>query len=297
MMLENETLARRQKSRLHPLFKDKYFVSGITLLVILAVLAVFAPWLTAHSPDEMDLYGIEAPPNGEHWLGTDEIGRDVLARLLYGGRVSIMVALAAVFFQAVLGILLGSIAGYKSGIADMLIMRATDIIMCFPFYAMAITLAAILGASSWNVILIIGVLHWTGIARLVRAELLSLRESGYVQAAKSMGVNSFTVVYRHLLRNAYAPIIVNLTLAVANAILAEAALSFIGLGVKQPQPSWGNMLSAAQSIRVIDYEWWLWVPPGLTIVLMVLAINFIGEGLSRVLNPRPAVPIKDIHLT
>ncbi|CAM3472186.1 peptide ABC transporter permease [Rouxiella silvae] len=297
MMLENETPARRQNSQLHPLFRDRYFVSGITLLIILGVLAVFAPWLSAHSPDEMDLYGIEAPPNSEHWLGTDEIGRDVLARLLYGGRVSIMVALAAVFFQAVLGLLLGSIAGYKSGIADMLIMRVTDIIMCFPFYAMAITLAAILGASSWNVILIIGVLHWTGIARLVRAELLSLRESGYVQAAKSMGVNSFTVIYRHLLRNAYAPIIVNLTLAVANAILAEAALSFIGLGVKQPQPSWGNMLSAAQSIRVIDYEWWLWVPPGLTIVLMVLAINFIGEGLSRVLNPRPAVPIKDIHLT
>ncbi|MBF6638784.1 ABC transporter permease [Rouxiella silvae] len=297
MMLENETPARRQNSQLHPLFRDRYFVSGITLLIILGVLAVFAPWLTAHSPDEMDLYGIEAPPSSEHWLGTDEIGRDVLARLLYGGRVSIMVALAAVFFQAVLGLLLGSIAGYKSGIADMLIMRVTDIIMCFPFYAMAITLAAILGASSWNVILIIGVLHWTGIARLVRAELLSLRESGYVQAAKSMGVNSFTVIYRHLLRNAYAPIIVNLTLAVANAILAEAALSFIGLGVKQPQPSWGNMLSAAQSNRVIDYEWWLWVPPGLTIVLMVLAINFIGEGLSRVLNPRPAVPIKDIHLT
>ncbi|KQN43062.1 peptide ABC transporter permease [Serratia sp. Leaf50] len=297
MMLENETPARRQNSQLHPLFRDRYFVSGITLMIILGVLAVFAPWLTAHSPDEMDLYGIEAPPSSEHWLGTDEIGRDVLARLLYGGRVSIMVALAAVFFQAVLGLLLGSIAGYKSGIADMLIMRVTDIIMCFPFYAMAITLAAILGASSWNVILIIGVLHWTGIARLVRAELLSLRESGYVQAAKSMGVNSFTVIYRHLLRNAYAPIIVNLTLAVANAILAEAALSFIGLGVKQPQPSWGNMLSAAQSIRVIDYEWWLWVPPGLTIVLMVLAINFIGEGLSRVLNPRPAVPIKDIHLT
>ena len=177
----------------------------------------------------MDLYNIEAPPGSEHWLGTDEIGRDVFSRLLYGGRVSIMVALAAVFFQAAIGIVLGSIAGYKSGVADMIIMRITDIIMCFPFYAMAITLAALLGASVWNVILIIGVLHWTGIARLVRAELLSLRESGYVQAAKSMGVSSFTSFMRHLLRNAYAPIIVNLTLAVANAILAEAALSFIGL--------------------------------------------------------------------
>lgn len=294
MMLDT---VQQPRTRLPPLLKDSYFISGLFLLALLAAFSLFAPWLTPYSPDDMDLYNIEAPPGSEHWLGTDEIGRDVFSRLLYGGRVSMMVALAAVLFQAVIGITLGSIAGYKSGVADMIIMRITDIIMCFPFYAMAITLAALLGASFWNVILIIGVLHWTGIARLVRAELLSLRESGYVQAAKSMGVSSFTIVWRHLLRNAYAPIVVNLTLAVANAILAEAALSFIGLGVKQPQPSWGNMLSAAQSIRVIDYEWWLWIPPGLTIVLMVLAINFIGEGLARVLNPRPALPVKDIHLT
>ena len=295
MSHNNGDISQRSQIYLPPLLKDKYFVSGLMLLMMLAALSLLAPWLTPYSPADMDLYNIESPPGSEHWLGTDEIGRDVLSRLLYGGRVSITVALAAVFFQAVLGILLGSIAGYKSGMADMIIMRITDIIMCFPFYAMAISLAALLGASFWNVVFIIGVLHWTGIARLVRAELLSLRESGYVQAAKSMGVGSFTIVWRHLLRNAYAPIVVNLTLAVANAILAEAALSFIGLGVKQPQPSWGNMLSAAQSIRVIDYEWRLWIPPGLTIVLMVLAINFIGEGLARVLNPRPAVPIKDIH--
>lgn len=294
MMLDNDD-AQLRRTLLHPLLKDKYFVSGVMLLTLLSAFSLFAPWLTAYTPDDMDLYNIEAPPGSEHWLGTDEIGRDVFARLLYGGRVSILVALAAVIFQAVLGVTLGSIAGYKSGAADMSIMRFIDIIMCFPFYAMAITLAALLGASSWNVILIIGVLHWTGIARLVRAELLSLRESGYVQAAKSIGVGSCTIIWRHLLRNACAPIVVNLTLAVANAILAEAALSFIGLGVKQPQPSWGNMLSAAQSIRVIDNEWWLWIPPGLTIVLMVLAINFIGEGLARVLNPRPAIPIKDIH--
>ena len=296
MMLNHDDVALRARTRLHPLLKDHYFVSGLILLTLLGAFSLFAPWLTPYNPDDMDLYNIEAPPGSEHWLGTDEIGRDVFSRLLYGGRVSIMVALAAVLFQAAIGIVLGSIAGYKSGVADMIIMRITDIVMCFPFYAMAITLAALLGASVWNVILIIGVLHWTGIARLVRAELLSLRESGYVQAAKSMGVSSFTIVWRHLLRNACAPIVVNLTLAVANAILAEAALSFIGLGVKQPQPSWGNMLSAAQSIRVVDDEWWLWIPPGLTIVLMVLAINFIGEGLARVLNPRPAVPVKDIHL-
>ncbi|MCC3735319.1 ABC transporter permease [Rouxiella badensis] len=295
MMQELKPFGRARRIIFSPLLADRYFLVGLILLLALTALALLAPWLTAHSPDDMDLYAIEAPPDADHLLGTDEIGRDVFSRLLYGGRVSILVALAAVFFQAVIGVSLGCIAGYKRGLADTLVMRVTDIIMCFPFYALAITLAAILGASSWNVILIIGVLHWTGIARLVRAELLSLRESGYVQAARAMGVGGITIVFRHLLRNAYAPLIVNLTLAVANAILSEAALSFIGLGVKQPQPSWGNMLAAAQSIRVIDYEWWLWIPPGLTIVLMVLAINFIGEGLSRVLNPRPAIPVKDIY--
>ncbi|PRD15699.1 ABC transporter permease [Pantoea coffeiphila] len=278
----------------HPLLRDRYFLTGLVILLLLTLASLSAPWLVAFHPDDIDLMAIEAPPGDGHLLGTDEIGRDVLSRLLYGGRVSLFVALAAVIFQGAIGITLGSLAGYKGGVVDTLIMRLTDIIMCFPFYALAITLAAIMGASSWNVIFIIGILHWTGIARLVRAEFLSLRESGYVFAAKSIGVSGVTVVFRHLLRNACAPLIINLTLAVANAILAEAALSFIGLGVKQPQPSWGNMLAAAQSIRVIDYEWWLWVPPGLTIMLMVLAINFIGEGLSRVLNPRPAVPVKDI---
>ncbi len=294
MKIADNTLTPPVRTPRHPLLRDRYFLTGLLILLLLTVAALCAPWLVAFHPDDADLFAIEAPPGDGHWLGTDEIGRDVLARLLYGGRVSLFVALAAVTLQAVIGIVLGSIAGYKGGAADMLIMRLTDIIMCFPFYALAITLAAIMGASSWNVIFIIGILHWTGIARLVRAEFLSLRESGYIYAAKSIGVSGGVIVLRHLLRNAYAPLIINLTLAVANAILAEAALSFIGLGVRQPQPSWGNMLAAAQSIRVIDYQWWLWVPPGLTIVLMVLAINFIGEGLARVLNPRPAIPVKDI---
>lgn len=292
---DNDFFAHKRSLR-HALLRDRYFLTGLAILLLLTLASLCAPWLVSFHPDDIDLLAIEAPPGDGHLLGTDEIGRDVLSRLLYGGRVSLFVALAAVMFQAVLGIALGSLAGYKGGASDMLIMRLTDIIMCFPFYALAITLAAIMGASSWNVIFIIGILHWTGIARLVRAEFLSLRESGYIFAAKSIGVSDITIIFRHLLRNAYAPLIINLTLAVANAILAEAALSFIGLGVRQPQPSWGNMLAAAQSIRVIDYEWWLWVPPGMTIVLMVLAINFIGEGLSRVLNPRPITPVKDISL-
>ena len=276
------------------LLRDGYVLSGVAILSLLLLVSLLAPWLVNHAPDETDLLAIELAPDALHWLGTDEIGRDVFARLLYGGQVSIFVALAAVLFQGAIGLTLGSLAGYHGGRVDSVIMRLIDIVMCFPFYAMAITLAAIMGASLWNVIFIIGILHWTGLARLVRAELLALRESGYVLAAKAIGVGGLTIVFRHLLRNACAPVLINLTLAVANAILAEAALSFIGLGVKQPQPSWGNMLSSAQSLRVIDGEWWLWVPPGLAIVLMVLSINLIGEGVSRVLNPRPAAPVRDI---
>lgn len=287
-------LSSANRSLWQRLSADPYFFCGFIVLLILTGLAVAAPWLAPFSPEDVDLFSIESPPDAIHWLGTDEIGRDVLSRLLYGGRVSVLVGLSAVVVQLVIGIFLGSLAGYFSGVVDAGIMRLTEIVMCFPFYAIAITLAAIFGASVWNVILIIGILNWTGLARLVRAELLSLREREFVLAAKVMGVSHSRIIIRHLLRNAYAPILVYATLAVAHGILAEAALSFLGLGVRQPQASWGNMLSAAQSMRVISYQWWLWVPPGIAIVAMVLAINFVGEGLARTLNARPATPIKDL---
>ncbi|WP_374833372.1 oligopeptide ABC transporter permease [Paenochrobactrum pullorum] len=276
------------------LIADRYFFCGFVILFALTGLAVAAPWLAPFNPEDVDLFSIESPPDAIHWLGTDEIGRDVLSRLLYGGRVSVLVGLSAVMVQLVIGVFLGSLAGYFSGIVDAGIMRLTEVVMCFPFYAIAITLAAIFGASVWNVILIIGILNWTGLARLVRAELLSLREREYVLAAKAMGVSHARIIAHHLLRNAYGPILVYATLAVAHGILAEAALSFLGLGVRQPQASWGNMLSAAQSMRVISYQWWLWVPPGIAIVAMVLSINFVGEGLARTLNARPITPIKDL---
>lgn len=273
---------------------DAFLVSGLAILLLLAAFAIAAPWIAPFQPDEIDLFAIEAPPGGGHLLGTDEVGRDVFSRLLHGGRVSVLVGLSAVLVQLVIGVTLGALAGYCGGFVDATVMRVTEVVMCFPFYAIAITLAAIFGASVWNVILIIGLLSWTGLARLVRAELLSLREREFVLAAKAMGIATITIVFRHLLRNAYGPVLVYATLAVANGILAEAALSFLGLGVRQPQPSWGNMLSAAQSMRVLTYQWWLWVPPGAAIVLMVLAINFVGEGLARALGPRPAAPVRDL---
>lgn len=288
--------ARRQ-SLSRKLGGNSFFVIGLAVLLLLGGLALAAPWIAPFNPDEIDLFAIEAPPGNGHLLGTDELGRDVFSRLLYGGRVSVLVGLSAVLVQLVIGIALGSLAGYWGGLIDATVMRLTEVVMCFPFYAIGITLAAIFGASMWNVILIIGLLSWTGLARLVRAELLSLREREFVLAARAMGIGSVAIVFRHLLRNAYGPVLVYATLAVAHGILAEAALSFLGLGVRQPQPSWGNMLSAAQSMRVLTYQWWLWIPPGVAIVLMVLAINFVGEGLSRALNPRPASPVRDLRPT
>jgi len=296
-MVDDISSSVSQKARhnfAYSLLQEKYFVIGLTLLLLLGFLAVVAPWLSVHHPDDVDLFAIESPPSHDHWLGTDEIGRDVLARLLYGGRVSVLVGLAAVLVQLVIGVTIGALAGFCGRFVDGALMRLTETVMCFPFYAIAITLAAIFGASIWNVILIIGILNWTGLARLVRAELLSLREREFVLAAKAMGVGGFKIITHHLLRNAYPPILVYATLAVANGILAEAALSFLGLGVRQPQPSWGNMLAAAQSMRVLTYQWWLWIPPGLAIAIMVLSINFVGEGLARVFNPRGRTPIADL---
>jgi peptide/nickel transport system permease protein len=265
------------------------------VLTVIVAASLAAPLLTPFGPNEIDLSQLETPPGPVHPLGTDALGRDVLSRLLYGGRVSVLVGIAAVVLQLVIGIVLGSLAGHFAGKVDAVIMRFTEIVMCFPFYAIAITLAAIFGASVWNVILIIGILSWTGLARLVRAELLSLRQREFVLAAKALGVGTLSIITRHLLRNSYGPILVYATLAVANGILAEAALSVLGLGVAQPEPSWGNMLSAAQSMRVLSYEWWLWIPPGVAIVSMVLAINFVGEALAQALNPQSTALIRDLR--
>lgn len=277
------------------LVSDPYFVAGSAILLLIIALTAAAPWITPISPNAIDLLNLEAPPSAAHWLGTDELGRDVLSRLLHGGRISVLVGISAVVVQVLIGVTLGATAGYFGGKTDILIMRLTEAVMCFPFYAIAITLAAIFGASIWNVIIIIGVLNWTGLARLIRAEFLSLREREFVLAARAMGVGPITIIVRHLLANAYGPLLVYATLAVANGILAEAALSFLGLGVRQPDPSWGNLLSAAQSMRVLSYSWWLWVPPGIAIILMVLSINLIGEALSKSFNPQSSATLRDMQ--
>lgn len=266
--------------------KNKLAVVGFILLVLFVLAAIFAPLLTTYQRDSIDLLNIESSPSLSHLLGTDELGRDVFTRLLYGGRVSLGVALSATILQLLIGVTLGCISGFYGKWIDNFIMRIVDTVMCFPFFVIGITIASLIGPSVWNVILLIGLLQWTGIARIVRAEILSLKQSEFIEAARALGISNFKIIITHLIPNTLSPIIVNATLNVAQGILMEAGLSFLGLGVKQPQPSWGNILSAAQSMRVLKTEWWLWIPAGLLIFLSVLSINFVGDGLRDALDPK-----------
>lgn len=265
---------------------NKLAVIGVFIILILVLLSVCAPLLTDYTISETDLFNIKMAPNSEHILGTDELGRDVFARLIYGGRVSIVVGVASMTLQLVIGVIMGAIAGYFGGIAEKIIMRIIDVIMCFPFFVIAISVAAVVGPGVKNLIIIIGFLMWPNIARIVRAEILSLKENDYIMAAKAMGLSSFEIIKSHILPNIMSPILVASTLAIANGILTEASLSFLGIGVKLPQPSWGNMLIAAQNIGTLQREWWLWIPAGSLIILMVLSINFVGDGLRDALDPK-----------
>lgn len=269
--------------------QNKMAMFSIGVLVLIIAIAYIVPLIYHISYSDMNLPLARQSPSSEHLLGTDEYGRDILIRLIYGGRVSMTVALAAMSIQLFIGVLLGSLAGYFGGYIDAIIMRLTDVFMCFPFYIIAICLAAILGPGLRNSILIIGFLQWPGLARIVRAQIMSVKENDYVMAAKSMGISSWKIVTKHILPNIISPIIVSATLSIAGAIMSEAALSYLGLGVKIPQPSWGNMLSAAQSMKVLNSEWWRWVPPGVMIVIVVMAFNYIGEGIEKAMDPKAGV--------
>lgn len=266
--------------------KNKLALIGMGLLVIFIICSIFAPIIAPHEIDEIDLDNIEAPPSLDHILGTDDLGRDIFSRLLYGGRVSLTVGIVASIIQIVIGVALGAIAGYYGGIVDSIIMRIVDIIMCFPFFVIAIAMAAVLGPSMRNIVIIVGVLYWTRVARIVRAEVMILKEREFIEAARAFGLNSKEIIINHILINVMAPVLVYATLAIANGILTEASLSFLGMGVKPTIPSWGNMLSTAQSMRVLKSKWWMWIPPGTMVLLTVLSINFLGDGLRDALDPK-----------
>lgn len=270
--------------------RNKIALAGLLVLGIFTLMSICAPLLTSHSPTGMDSSLISQkkflPPGGDHLLGTDSLGRDIWARLLYGGRVSMTVGIVATALSLAIGVSLGSLAGYKGGLVDSAVMRLTDIFLSFPFLPLAIAVATILSPSIYNTMLVIGFLGWTGTCRLVRGQFLQIRNTEYVEATRALGLKNYIIIWKHMLPNALAPLLINATLGMASAILVEAALSFIGLGVQPPQPSWGNMLEAARNIRVISNNWWIWAPPGTAIFLTVLSINMVGDGLRDALDPR-----------
>lgn len=266
--------------------KHRLAVIGLVVLVLIVLSAIFAPWLTPWEPNQVDLRARSQPPSADHWLGTDRTGRDVLSRTLYAGRISLMVGVVAVMISVVIGAFLGAIAGYFGGIVDSIIMRSTDVVMTFPAIVAILTLAAIVGPGVRNIIIIIGLLNWPVPARLVRARLLSVRKLDYIHAAETLGAPSSRIITRHALPNAYDVLIVYASLGIATAILLEAGLSFLGLGVQPPQASWGNMLNVARNVSVLEGQPWLWIPPGIAIVLTVLGVNFVGDGLRDAFDPR-----------
>jgi peptide/nickel transport system permease protein len=259
---------------------------GLGVLALLGLAAIFAGVLAGYDPNRGDLTQLRAPPNAKHLLGTDSAGRDVLARLLFGARISMLVGVVSVSIAAVIGTAIGLQAGYLGGWVDNLLMRFTEVIMTFPVLFAVIVLVALVGPNVFNVILVIGVLGWPGLARLIRGQVLSLRETDYVIAARATGARDARILLVHILPGVLPYVMVASTLGMASAILTEAALSFLGLGVQIPISTWGNMLYSAQSLAVLQGMPWLWIPPGAAIALSVLAANFVGDGLRDALDPR-----------
>lgn len=263
--------------------RNRMAMFGAALVFVMCLLALAAP-LLGIDPGAIDISARLQPPGPGHLLGTDDLGRDVFVRLCYGARISLLVGFVAVGIATAIGIIFGALAGYYGGAWDAVIMRFVDIMLCFPSFFLILAVIAFLEPSIWNIMIIIGLTGWMGVARLVRAEFLSLREREFVLAARVLGASDLRVIMRHILPNAMSPVLVHATLGVAGAILTESALSFLGIGVQPPTPSWGNMLIAGK--QTLGTAWWLSVFPGLAILLTVLGYNLLGEGIRDALDPR-----------
>ncbi len=269
---------------LHFWMRHPMLATGLSLVLAMSAAALLAPWIAPHDPTALDLTSILQPPSSAHPLGTDALGRDVLSRMLHGARVSLWVGFVSVGISVAIGLALGLAAGYFGGLTDELIMRCVDIMLCFPSFFLILAVIAFLEPSLLNIMAVIGLTSWMGVARLVRAETLSLRERDFIAAARLAGAGPVRILSLHVLPNAVAPVLVSATLGVAGAILTESALSFLGLGVQPPMPSWGNMLLEGKD--VLEIAPWLSIFPGCAILLTVLGYNLLGESLRDLLDPR-----------
>jgi len=264
--------------------RNRFAIVGMIVLIILALVAVCAPWIAPYPLTDYDLaMGIQ-PPTPEHVLGTDEVGRDLLTRLIYGSRISLSVGLIVVGIAGSIGVTLGAISGYYGGVVDQIVMRLVDVLFAFPFLVLAIAVVAVVGPSLINTMIVLGCVSWIGYARLVRGQVLSLREQEYVQAALACGANDWRIIFRHILPNCLGVVVVQATFGVAGAILAASALSYLGMGAQPPTAEWGAMLSAAK--KNMRHHPMLAVAPGVAIMITVLAINFVGDALRDALDPR-----------
>ena len=257
---------------------------GLAVVVFFVALALFAPWVSPHDPLATSWSAVRKAPSAAHWFGTDEIGRDVLARVIWGARASLLAGVVSVAISLAIGVPIGLIAGYVGGWLDMLISRITEAMLAVPFLILAIALAAFLGPSLTNAMIAIGIAATPVFIRLTRAQVLAVKVEDYVEAARAVGNSSLRIAMRHVFPNIVAPIIVQATLAIAAAVIAEASLSFLGLGQQPPSPSWGSMLNTAKNY--VENAPWMAVWPGLSIFLLVLSFNLLGDGLRDALDPR-----------
>lgn len=265
-------------------YQNKITLTGLLIILFIFLVALFAPLLTTQDPIKIDIKNILSPPGPGHWMGTDELGRDVYSRTLYASRVSLNVGFVAVGISILIGMFVGALSGYYGGKIDDFLMRFTDMMLSIPTFFLILATIAFLGPSLFNIMIIIGISSWMGVARLVRGQFLSTKEMDYITAIRALGADDGRIIFIHLLPNTLSPVYVSAILGVAGAILVESSLSFLGLGIQPPTPSWGNILMAGKDN--IEIAWWLSFFPGMAILITVLGYNLLGEGLRNMLDPR-----------
>ena len=269
--------------------KNKLAVAGLIVLTEIMLAVLILPFFSPYGEAEIDVTTFSSPPSQAHLLGTETTGRDVLARLLYGGRVSLFVGMVSTAISVVIGIPLGLLAAFYRGWIETVVMRATDIFMTIPSTILILFLVSMFGPSIITVTVVIGVLGWTKFARQIFGSVLAVREKDYIEGGRAIGQRDSVIIRKYILPNAIAPIFISITFRIASAILLESSLSFLGMGVQMPKASWGNMLYNAQSITILKDCQWMWLPPGLALVVTILSINFVGNGLRDALDPKTAL--------
>jgi len=287
--IQEETIPKRRsqvglRAVIRAVFKHRLSRAGIIIIVAFVLMAFFAPLISPYQPNKQDMYNVLSQPNGKHWLGTDNVGRDLLSRVIYGARVSMLVGFFATMFSMFIGVFLGSLAGYKGGKTDMVIMRILDTFMCIPWLVIVLVMSAALGPGLRNIIIAISIAGWTGFARVIRGQVLMVREQQFIESARAAGGSNVRIMFKHLLPNSLAPVIVLYSMTMGGAIMTEAGAAFLGLGVQPPTPSWGQLLRTGYSY--LEYVPLFSIAPGVMITLAILAFNFLGDGLRDALDPR-----------